>query len=79
MKKPEPRHINSFIDDADEDEHILNSLCSIYAEQMSVEIDMSTEKCADMIKDLVLSGRAVIDVDEKHDRVRLIPAPQTMN
>jgi hypothetical protein len=73
MQKPGPR--DKFASEAEEREHILNCLCWIYAEQMSPDVGLSPAECADAVKQLVLSGRFVIDIDVPGDRVRLTPAP----
>jgi hypothetical protein len=54
---------------------MLDCLCWIYAERMSLDLDLPPEDCADSVKHLVLSGRFIIDFNAKGDRVRLMPAP----
>ena len=73
MRRPESR--DKFKSETEEREHMLDCLCWMYAERMSLDLDLPPEDCADSVKHLVLSGRIVIDFDEKRDRVRLMPAP----
>ena len=55
--------------------HLLDCMCWMTAEDMSLDLEMSHEDCADWLKQGVLEGRYVIDFDSAGDRVRLIPAP----
>jgi hypothetical protein len=73
MKKPEPR--TEFTSKEDELDHILECVCWLQAEGMSLDLGMPQEYCADVLKQGVLEGRYIIDFDRIGDRVRLIPAP----
>ncbi|WP_271605669.1 hypothetical protein [Bradyrhizobium sp. CCBAU 11434] len=71
MQKPRPRV--HFVDEADEQEHVLNCACWMYAEDMALELDLPPEFCADRVKAMVLDGRLIFEV--AGERVRLMPAP----
>jgi hypothetical protein len=73
VKKPKPR--TRFASEADEYNHVLDCMCWLFSEDMSLELDMPHEDCADLYKRLLLEGRLIIDFDQKGDRVRLMPAP----
>jgi hypothetical protein len=73
MQKPKAR--TEFTSKDDECLHLLDCMCWITAEEMSLDLEMSQEDCADQLKQGVLEGRYVIDFDRAGDRVRLIPAP----
>jgi hypothetical protein len=73
MQKPRPR--SEFASHDDEMEHLLDCICWLQAEQMSLDLGMSTEDCADQVKLELAIGRIVIEFDEKRDRYRLMPAP----
>jgi len=71
MKKPQPRA--EFVSEADEQEHILNCLCWLQAERMSLDLDIPQEICAEQIKEYIQNGRLRVEFDEKRDRVRVFP------
>jgi hypothetical protein len=73
MRKPKPRA--EFASEADEAERMLDSLCWLYAEDMSLDLDIPQEVCADEIKQCILDGRLVLDFNEKRDAVRIIVGP----
>jgi hypothetical protein len=73
MQKPKPRA--EFASDADEQMHMLNCICWMLAEDMSLELDIPQGECAEHLKRGVLEGRYIIDFDRADDGVRLIPAP----
>jgi hypothetical protein len=73
MKKPKPR--TKFANETDEQDHILNGVCWMVAERMSLDLGMRVEDCANFLKQKLSEGRLVIDFDEKDNRWRLMPAP----
>jgi hypothetical protein len=75
MRKPKPR--TAFANDADHQMHILDCICWLTADGMSLDLGMSQEDCADFLKRSVFDGRYVVDFDRAGDRARLIPRPAT--
>jgi hypothetical protein len=72
MKKPKLRLDAS---EADGARDMLDVLCWMYAERAEKALGIPPEEGADQIKQLVLSGRFLIDVHPDGERIRLIPAP----
>jgi hypothetical protein len=54
MQKPERR--DTFANETEEMENMLDWLCWIHAEQVSLDLDLPQEDCADSIKWLYLHG-----------------------
>ena len=73
MQKPEAR--TEFADEGDEMEHALDCLCWLTADDVSLDMGISQEDCADLLKQAVIEGRMLVDFDRARDRARLIPAP----
>jgi hypothetical protein len=73
MQKPKSR--TQFASERDELMHTLDCLCWLQAKDMSLDLGMSQENCADLLKQEVIEGRLVIELDRAGDRVRLMPAP----
>jgi hypothetical protein len=73
MQKPKAR--TEYANEHDELMHTLDCLCWLTAEDMSLDLGISQEECADLVKLDVIEGRLVIDFDRAGDQVRLIPAP----
>ncbi len=76
MQKPTPR--NHFINEADEQEHVLNCMCWMFADRMALDLDMTQGHCADVLKEMVSEGRIIIDV-AANNRVRITMAPSSAN
>ena len=55
MQKPKPR--DKFASKDDEYMHLLDCMCWMTAEDMSLDLEMSHEDCADWLKQGVLEGR----------------------
>jgi hypothetical protein len=72
MQKPKPR--TKFADEDDERMHLLDCFCWLQAEDISLDLEISQEECAEVLKQQVLKGRLVIEFDGD-ERARLIRAP----
>jgi hypothetical protein len=77
MKKPTPR--TKFASDRNEAEHLLDCICWLQAENVSLDLDRPQEVCADLLKQQLLEGRLLIEFDEARDRYRMVPAPSLAN
>jgi hypothetical protein len=54
---------------------LIEALCDLRAEDMALDLGIPKKECVDFLRQGVLEGRLLIDVDKAGDRVRLIPAP----
>jgi hypothetical protein len=72
MKKPQLPPPAKFASEADKQEHMLDCVCWFYAERHP-DGPGTVEERAEGIKQLLLSGRVVINFDEEGDRFRIVP------
>jgi hypothetical protein len=71
MRKPKPRTDDH---DAVTDEELLDALCWRWAKDLALITGHSQEDCADRLKQSILDGHHILQLDSTGDRIRLIPA-----